>query len=295
MGDDLNNLLDDALDCIGSDEEEAQPKSEEAQAGGANLESAVKKAATDTDAAAKESAAAAAKSAEAESLEDSMAKLMQDMQNPEFAQSLDEAMKLFSGEGDDKDTAKALESLLGGAGGGDGEVPEAFKQLAEAAKGLEGADPAETERLGEQIMEEMMGEFEKLGMKDDFASTMENMMKQLISKEVMYTPIQQVCEKFPEWLADNEAKLSKEEYENYGKQYQYFQQIIATYDTEPENSNRIMELMQEMQEYGQPPAEIIKDLAPGLEVGENGMPKLDGLEGFPGMGGDGQPPNCPQM
>ena len=36
-----------------------------------------------------------------------------------------------------------------------------------------------------------------------------------------------------------------------------------------------MTLMQDVQEYGQPPAEIIQDIAPGLEVDEEGMPKFD--------------------
>ena len=35
-----------------------------------------------------------------------------------------------------------------------------------------------------------------------------------------------------------------------------------------------MELMQDMQECGQPPAEIVKELAPGLEFGPNGMPLM---------------------
>ena len=33
-----------------------------------------------------------------------------------------------------------------------------------------------------------------------------------------------------------------------------------------------MELMQDIQEFGQPPAEIIKELAPWLEFNEQGMP-----------------------
>lgn len=36
-----------------------------------------------------------------------------------------------------------------------------------------------------------------------------------------------------------------------------------------------MDLMQEAQEYGQPPADIIQQIAPGLEVDEDGLPKLD--------------------
>jgi peroxin-19 len=52
-----------------------------------------------------------------------------------------------------------------------------------------------------------------------------------------------------------------------------------------------MELMFDMQQFGQPPAEIIKDLAPGLRFDENGMPimpnmgagMMPGGEGFPDM------------
>lgn len=38
-----------------------------------------------------------------------------------------------------------------------------------------------------------------------------------------------------------------------------------------------MELMFDMQQYGQPPAEIIKDLAPGLKFDENGMPIMPNM------------------
>lgn len=55
-----------------------------------------------------------------------------------------------------------------------------------------------------------------------------------------------------------------------------------------------MELMFDLQQYGQPPAEIIKDLAPGLKFDENGMPimpnmgagmmpEMPGGEGLPNM------------
>lgn len=33
--------------------------------------------------------------------------------------------------------------------------------------------------------------------------------------------------------------------------------------------------------YGQPPPEIIKEIAPGLELDEEGVPKLDGLGSLP--------------
>ena len=41
-------------------------------------------------------------------------------------------------------------------------------------------------------------------------------MKQLLAKEVMYEPMKQINEKFPEWLSENEEQLPKEDYERWG-------------------------------------------------------------------------------
>ena len=49
---------------------------------------------------------------------------------------------------------------------------------------------------------------------------------------------------------------------------------ILVFDIEPDNFPRLMELMFDIQQYGQPPAEIIRDLAPGLKFDENGMPLM---------------------
>ena len=135
----------------------------------------------------------------------------------------------------------------------------------------------------------MMAQFEKLGEKEDFQNVIDGMMRQLMSKDVMYQPVKQICDKFPEWLADNEPKLSTDDYERYGKMYQYFQKITAVYETEPDNFPRLVELMQDMQECGQPPAEIIRELAPGLEFGKDGMPIM------PNMGPGLLPPGLPGM
>ena len=91
--------------------------------------------------------------------------------------------------------------------------------------------------------------------------------------------------------------MSESEYINYGRQYQSFQKILAVYDTEPDNFPRLMELMFDMQQYGQPPADIIRELAPGLKFDENGMPIMPNMGagmfpegGMPGMpGGEGLP------
>lgn len=61
--------------------------------------------------------------------------------------------------------------------------------------------------------------------------------------------------------------------------------------------HRLMELMFDMQQYGQPPADIIKDLAPGLKFDENGMPIMPNMgAGFvPEMPGGNGLPNLAEM
>ena len=44
-------------------------------------------------------------------------------------------------------------------------------------------------------MKKMMEDFEKMGEKQDFNSVIDGMMKQLLSKDVMYTPMTMICEK----------------------------------------------------------------------------------------------------
>lgn len=36
-----------------------------------------------------------------------------------------------------------------------------------------------------------------------------------------------------------------------------------------------MDVMQEVQEYGQPPTEIIREIAPGIELNQDGLPMVE--------------------
>lgn len=77
----------------------------------------------------------------------------------------------------------------------------------------EGADAAAaTEGLSDALMGKMMAEFEEMGGKEDFAAVTDNMMRQLLSKDIMYVPMKSIGERFPDWLATHSQSLSKEEY-----------------------------------------------------------------------------------
>lgn len=162
--------------------------------------------------------------------------------------------------------------------------------------GMAGIDPSQIEQFSNNIMSSIMSEFDKMGTKKDTDTVIDSVMKQLLNKELMYEPMKEVCNRFPTYLATNKDVLSIEEYQRYGNQYQYFQKICHIYETEPDNFVRLMELMQDIQEYGQPPVGIIKELAPDLQFDETGMPIM-GSGGmpmmFPGMINGGGMPSFP--
>jgi peroxin-19 len=62
--------------------------------------------------------------------------------------------------------------------------------------------------------------------------------------------------------------------------------VVQVYETEPNNITKLTELMQEVQEYGQPPSEIIQEIAPDIELDANGIPIMGEVDsdGIPNMG-----------
>jgi peroxin-19 len=138
-----------------------------------------------------------------------------------------------------------------GIASADFEVTQTLKKLGEAQKGMAGFEAGKMEEAGEQMMEDMMAQLESLGEKEDYNEVIDGVMRQLLSKDLMYEPTKQICGKFPEWLALHKPNLGDSEYQNYGHQYMTFQKILAVYDTEPDNFPRLMELMSDLQTYGQ--------------------------------------------
>jgi peroxin-19 len=106
--------------------------------------------------------------------------------------------------------------------------------------------------LNDDTLSTLLADLANLTSSNDAPPIIDTVMKQLLDKELMYTPMKDVCTRFPEWLARNNpnsgGRLSQAEYERYGKQYTYFQKIVRVYETEPNNFERLMELMQDIQE-----------------------------------------------
>ena len=109
--------------------------------------------------------------------------------------------------------------------------------------------PPNMEEFTNTSISNLLNDISHMSNSHDANPLIDTVMKQLLDKELMYTPMKEVCDRYPAWLAKNKETLSTQEYGRYGKQYEYFQRIVRVYEVEPGNFERLMELMQDIQEW----------------------------------------------
>lgn len=128
---------------------------------------------------------------------------------------------------------------------------------------------------------------------------MQVMLENILSKEVLYPPMKEITEKYPDWLADHRSTLSEEDFTRYNKQYDIMKQVVELYEEEQESDSeevkgqrfeKIVIFMQKLQEMGQPPKDLVGDMGPMINFDGAGNPVLPdvssflGAAGFPGGG-----------
>lgn len=94
---------------------------------------------------------------------------------------------------------------------------------------------------------------------------MREMLNELVSRDILYEPFSVLAHKFPLWLqGDSAAKLNSKERSAYEAQMKCAQRVVAAFDSEAngsvslERKQEIFAIMQEMQEHGNPPEELLK-------------------------------------
>ncbi|GAB1602879.1 peroxisomal biogenesis factor 19-like [Argonauta hians] len=223
-----------------------------------------------------------------------------DVPGRDLAEQLDEAMHSFINE--DPVLIQNIE-ILAKAAESAGDSPEAQKEFADTLAKTLSSLAQNAEGLQDQLNEEGLNQaFNNLGLNPggstdggggsssgssgnnpDILPVMQNMMKTLLSKEVLYPSLKEISQKYPKWLEENSGKTEKGLIDNYKHQYTLMKTICNEFEKEKDTDsddvkndrfNKILEFMQEMQELGQPPNEILGEMAPGLEFDANGFPKL---------------------
>lgn len=157
-----------------------------------------------------------------------------------------------------------------------GGCPDLFDVDADMAKKLEeftknfGEDGGELENMMKQMQSDMNGADGNFnGEGEGFMGMMKGMMQNLLSKDLLYPSLKDIKSKYPDWLKENKSKISNEEYEKYSKQHVIVCQICGLFEEEKESDSdnvknertaRIVSLMEQMQEYGQPPADMMENV-----------------------------------
>ncbi|XP_047130898.1 peroxisomal biogenesis factor 19 isoform X1 [Hydra vulgaris] len=105
---------------------------------------------------------------------------------------------------------------------------------------------------------------------ESFMNMMQGMMQNLLSKELLYPSLKEIKEKYPDWLETNRLKISSAEFENYVKQEAIIKQLCTLFEEETASDSpsvkkirmgKVVDLMQQMQKYGHPPADMMSQMS----------------------------------
>lgn len=212
---------------------------------------------------------------------------------------LEELACAGNGGGSDKSTgsedtlAATLAALAAQHGNGSRETgseqtppPEdIFAQLFAAAAGGSGSStggtPCTNKPSSSSATADASNEKESISSDPQLTSFLDSLMHQLLSKEVLYQPMKDIASKYPQWLTDHEDKLSDGDKDRYTKQLQCITELIYIYENDPTNYPVLMNTLQTMQGCGNPPDDIVEELAPGMKFGGEGGGMGMGMGGIP--------------
>jgi peroxin-19 len=217
-----------------------------------------------------------------------------------LAREMGDFIKRLEENSSSSDATVGSSSSSGAVRGGDSEstfqetIKKTMERLRENSKGMENLDDPNSEtfeKLMDKIFKKSAGEMGENEEEDEeseekMVGFLEKIMETLMSPDILQKPMQELREKYPEWLAKNKDKISAEEYQRIQSQYEYSRKICAVYENSkfPDCLPQLIELMKEMQAYGQPPDEIVSSLSSDAG-GQGPLPNLPGLENL-------DPKNC---
>lgn len=68
------------------------------------------------------------------------------------------------------------------------------------------------------------------GSEEDFSKMLLGMMEQLTNKEILYEPMKELHDKFPEWMVKNEGTVKEEDMKRYKEQQVYVKEIVERFE-----------------------------------------------------------------
>ncbi|KAM8717135.1 hypothetical protein ACLKA7_003928 [Drosophila subpalustris] len=190
----------------------------------------------------------------------------------------------------------AAMTLSGENSANDDEVSKYSDSISQALKGLQEGTDNLTAPASETDIASMFSSLNLDGSSDGDGNTflpfMEGMMQSLLSAEILLPSIKELLEKYPKYLEENDSTLSAEDKERYQKQLELYKVIEGHLQSEkPDDSATVkrekfrvvLDDMRKLQDYGQPPAEILAETGADLPFAD------------PTAAGGVPSPQCPTM
>jgi len=145
---------------------------------------------------------------------------------------------------------------------------QASGDQATAAAASENTDDILAEMMKAMQASSLDGE----GGEEDFSKMLLGMMEQLTNKEILYEPMKELDDKFPEWMEKNRGKVKEDDMKRYEEQQVYVREIVGRFelktyrDENAADREYIVEKMQKMQAAGSPPPDLVGDMAAAQEA-----------------------------
>lgn len=115
------------------------------------------------------------------------------------------------------------------------------------------ANSSEDDFLAQMLKDLESGNFPAMdGDQGDFNSMLMGMMEQLVNKDILYEPMKELDQNFPEWLEKNRDSTSKEDMERYKTQQSVVKDIVQRFekkdfsDENKEDREYIVDKMQQV-------------------------------------------------
>lgn len=118
------------------------------------------------------------------------------------------------------------------------------------------ASGSEDDFMAEMLKQLSSGAVGGEGGEEDFSKMLMGMMEQLTNKEILYEPMKELHDKFPEWLEKNRATTSKEDLDRYELQQGIVAEIVTKFedksykDSNPADREYIVDRMQKVSASG---------------------------------------------
>ncbi|KAG9242590.1 Pex19 protein family-domain-containing protein [Calycina marina] len=207
--------------------------------------------------------------------------------SPDMQAQFESMLKEFSGAGaaDTKapsttaSTAKITAKSGPSSAAGEESFQETIKKTMERMKTSDSNATATASTASEDdLLANMMKAMASSGMgggegtDEDFSKMLLGMMEQLTNKEILYEPMKELHDKFPDWMERNKGKVPEEDMKRYLEQQTYVKEIVGRFeakgysDDNAKDREYIVERMQNMQAAGSPPPDLIGDMAAAQEA-----------------------------